>query len=626
MKYTRTRTRAPWLVCAVAAMLAPLGCATLPVPAQADTVKITKTAGGGFQLLRDGTPYFVKGAGGDGDKAALKADGGNSWRTWGVGPDTQGQLDQAQKLGMTVTVGIWLGHTDNGFHWDDAGAVAAQKEAARQAILQYRNSPALLVWAFGNEMETGGNEDNAVMWDAIEDIAKMAHTLDPNHPTMTVVAELGGDKIKQINAHCPDIDIVGLNTYGGGPSIGERYVQAGGVKPYIITEYGPPGTWESGKNAWGVVPELSSTEKAARYAATYKKGVLGQPLCLGSYAFTWGHKQEATATWYGLLLPDGDKLGPVDTLTRLWSGHAPAVLCPTISSLTVDGSGQAAPGGTVHARLAASDPQHDPIKVEWVLQADPETYKTGGGREDQPPVYPDAIVSGTAQSAEVKLPADPGAYRLYAYVRNTQGGAAVANVSLDADQSLAPAKPVDAVKGMDAAKDPAKSTVKKAKLPLVVYAESADPTPYTPSGYMGTTAAIKMNPACTTQPHSGKTCLQVDYTNIDGWGGVVWQDPANDWGKLPGGLNLTGAKTLSVWARGDKGGEVVTFLYGLLGDDAAYPDSSTGKTQVTLTKDWKQYTIDVSGKDLSDIKTGFVWTLAANGSPVRFYLDDIQYQ
>jgi hypothetical protein len=598
--------RASWLVCGMmAAVLAPLGGASRQAAAQTDAapsvVKVVKTAGG-FQLLRDGKPYFIKGAGGDGDKAALKADGGNSWRTWGGDPGDK--LAEAQKLGMTVTVGIWLGHTDNGFHWDDASAVAAQKEDARKTILQYRNSPALLIWALGNEMETGGNEDNTTMWNAIEDIAKMAHTLDPNHPTMTVVAELGGDKIKEINTLCPDIDIVGINSYGGGPSVGSRYTQAGGVKPYIITEYGPPGTWESGKNAWGVVPELTSTEKAARYAATYEKSVLGQPLCLGSYAFTWGHKREATDTWYGLLLPDGSKLGAADTLTKLWSGHAPATLCPVISSLTVDGTGLALPGDVVHATLDTSDPQNAPLTVQWVLEADPATYKTGGGHEDMPPTYPDAILAGTLKSATVKLPQITGAYRLYAYVRDTHGGAAVANVSLDA----------------------AKSAAKKATLPLTIYAENGDPQPYIPSGYMGTTAAIKMDPACTVQPHSGKTCLQVDYTYIDNWGGVVWQDPVNDWGDKPGGLDLTGAKTLSFWARGDQGGEVVTFLFGLLGPDKTYSDSGTGKTQVTLTKDWKQYTIPLAGTDLSQIKTGFAWTLAAPGHAVRFYLDDIQYQ
>ena len=66
-----------------------------------------------------------------------------------------------------------------------------------------------------------------------KDLAKMAHTLDPNHPTLTVVAELGGDKIKQINALCPDIDIVGINSYAGGPSIAARYRAAGGIKPFM---------------------------------------------------------------------------------------------------------------------------------------------------------------------------------------------------------------------------------------------------------------------------------------------------------------------------------------------------------------------------------------------------------
>ena len=613
-------TRARWLTGGLlAAILVPVGWSVShQAPAQADAaptavpgavaVKVVKTATG-FQLTRGGTPYFIKGAGGSGSKTDLKAAGANSWRTWGA-DNLDDQLAQAQTLGMTVTVGIWLGHKEHGFSYEDAAAVAAQKETARKAILHYRDSPALLQWAIGNEMENG-QQDDLNMWAAIEDIAKMAHQLDPNHPIMTVVAEIGGDKVAQINAHCPDIDIVGINSYGGGPSVGERYKAAGGVKPYEITEYGPAGTWESGKNAWGVVPELTSTEKAAHYRETYEKAVLAEPLCLGSYAFTWGSKQEATATWYGLRLPDGSKLGAVDTLTELWSGQKPASLCPAIHSFTVQGSGQTTPGGTLKAALEVTDPQNEPLKTTWVLQADPANYATGGDGQATPATYPDAIVASDAKSATVKMPTAGGAYRLYAYARNSHGGAAVGNVSLDV-QGGGPPPPVAA---------------QKAVLPLTLYGNNTSDTPFIPSGYMGNTAAIKMDPQSADSPHSGKTCLQVQYTASGDWGGVVWQNPDNNWGDKPGGLNLTGAKSLTFWARGTKGDEVVSFSFGLIGSDKPFHDTGKGSLdKVTLTKGWKQYTIPLAGQDLSRIVTGFAWALAANGQPVTFYLDDIRYE
>src|SRR5437867_2576833 len=88
------------------------------VPSQPSLVQVVR-ADGGYRLLRDGTPYFIKGAGGDGSLEALAAAGGNSVRTWGadaVGPI----LDQAHQLGLTVTVGIWLGHERHGFNYHDA--------------------------------------------------------------------------------------------------------------------------------------------------------------------------------------------------------------------------------------------------------------------------------------------------------------------------------------------------------------------------------------------------------------------------------------------------------------------------------------------------------------------------
>ncbi len=184
-------------------------------------------------------------------------------------------------------------------------------------ILRFRDHPALLMWGIGNEMEGYEKGDNAAIWSAVNNIASMVKKLDPNHPTMTVIAEIGGDKVKNVHRLCPDIDVVGINSYGGAATIPQRYRKAGGVKPYVLTEFGPPGKWESPKTSWGAAIELSSTAKAEAYRRAYQLAVRGaEGLCLGSYAFAWGHKQEATATWFGLFLPDGSRTGAVDVLTR----------------------------------------------------------------------------------------------------------------------------------------------------------------------------------------------------------------------------------------------------------------------------------------------------------------------
>jgi hypothetical protein len=166
------------------------------------------------------------------------------------------------------------------------------------------------------------------------------------------------------------------------------------------------------------------------------------------------------------------------------------------------------------------------------------------------------------------------------------------------------------------------------KMPFTVFDEKGSTNNhYIASGWMGNTKGIKLDEGHTSNPHGGKTCLRFEYNESGEWAGVVWQDPANDWGDQPGGWNLTGATKLKFWARGDKGGETVTFKFGVLGSDKKYSDTAAGDAgAVRLTKEWQEYTIDLAGKDLTRIKTGFVWTLAGQGSPVIFFLDDIRFE
>jgi hypothetical protein len=587
---------------------------TTPVPAapprgKPGIVQVVKN-GDGWQLLRNGQLYFIKGAGGDGSRELLARAGGNSIRTWGA-DNLDRVLDEAHRNGLSVTVGIWLGHERHGFNYNDADQVAAQYENARKAILRYRDHPAVLMWGLGNEMEGYEKGGNAAIWSAINNLANLAKKLDPNHPTMTVVAEIGGDRVKNIHRLCPDIDVVGINSYGGVPSLPERYRKAGGVKPYIVTEFGPPGVWETKRNRWGAVPELSSTEKARLYKEGYRQGVeRAKGLCLGSYAFAWGNKQEATATWFGMLLPDGSRLGAIDAMTEVWTGKPPAHPCPLIEGLRLQGDDEVAPGSTVKATLNATSVKGDALKVRWVLQQDVDDYNVGGDNEEAPPTFPKALVRADLKSAEVRLPKEGGVYRLYAYVYDAHGGAAVANVLVRVKG------PLVARKG------------RAAKLPLVVYDEADRAgAPYVPTGWMGNTKGLKLDVTCKEKPHDGKTCIRIEYEPRDGWAGVVWQSPGNDWGARAGGWDVSGARQLRFWARGEKGGEVVTFFFGVIGRDKRYFDTGSGKKdKVGLTKEWKEYTIELKRKDLTRIKTGFGFSLGGQGGPVTFYLDDIRFE
>jgi len=567
-----------------------------------------KQTDGGFQLVRDGKPFFIQGAGGDASRQILVDAGGNSFRTWGA-DDIDDKLAEANKLGLTVTVGVWLRH-DKNFSYNNGKQVREQFDMAKKAILKYKDNPAVLMWAIGNEMEGYKDGGDPAVWAAVQNIAAFAHKNDPNHPTMTVIAEIGGDRIASINDLCPDIDVLGINSYGGGPSLSDRYRKGGGVKPFVITEFGPGGTWEVGKNDWGAPTELTSTDKADSYRATYEKSVLAEKgkLCLGSYVFSWGSKQEATATWFGIFLADGTRLEALDTMNELWSGKKVANRCPQIKPLKVDGTPKVDPQATIKVSLDVTDPENDPLKVKWVLTKDLSMYDTGGEVQPAPPTYPEAIVSGDVHGCELHMPKDGGGYWLYAYVYDDHGGAAMANIPLFVNAPVTgPKLPV-------------------AELPLVLFADG-QPTPYIWSGWEGKLDAIAMDEKCMDNPHTGATCMKCSFKSNDNFGGIVWQSPANDWGDLPGGKNLTGATKLTFWARGDEGGEVVNFSLGVLGKDKPFHDSdSAALKDVELTKDWKQYTIDLTGKDLSCIKTGFVWIVGSKGKPVTFYLDDIQYE
>ena len=112
------------------------------------------------------------------------------------------------------------------------------------------------------------------------------------------------------------------------------------------------------------------------------------------------------------------------------------------------------------------------------------------------------------------------------------------------------------------------------------------------------------------------------------WVTVAWQHPGNNWGEVPGGFNLSKAKELTFWAKGESGSELVEFMVGMEQPQNAVSRDSLRATTgiIRLKKEWNKYSIPIEELDRSRLITGFLFRIEGQGKPVVFCLDDIQFE
>ncbi len=200
------------------------------------------------------------------------------------------------------------------------------------------------------------------------------------------------------------------------------------------------------------------------------------------------------------------------------------------------------------------------------------------------------------------------------------------------EQSEVPFSLVEQNADVEAAQEQETVATTSQKIFNIYTDRSAPDNHYAPSGWMGDFGDIDLNDQYMENPHSGTTSIQITYsakkTQGAGWGGIYWQNPPNNWGERAGGFDLTGYNKLTFWARGENGGEAIEkFKVG--GIKGTYPDSlDVQMGPVVLTRDWKKYTINLVGRDLSYVSGGFCWVTASrlNANGATFYLDDIRFE
>jgi hypothetical protein len=405
-------------------------CTLFSVFGQASKVEI-KNEKNGFALYRNGQPYYIKGACAWDHYDKLRDAGGNSIRLWTT-ENAQHYLDKAHKNGLTVTLGLFLKPERQGFDYSNEADVKQQFEFLKSEVLKYKDHPALLMWGIGNEVELFAK--NPKVWDAINDLAKMIKQIDPNHPTTTMTASVPEKHMSHIIKRCPDLDLLSINAFKDLPYIKEKLNNHGWRKPYIISEWGPDGYWETTPTKWNRFIEDNSTVKADQYKIRYQKYIksnTGQ--CLGSYVFLWGHKQERSHTYFSMILESGHETEGVDAMRAAWGGKISEHKAPRIKDALLNNKGPkdniyVKPGSSNTATIKLLDNKTEGLNYYWELIPESDDLRHGGEGETKPPVLNSAIPNPSLETINFVAPQKPGAYRLFIHVYTKTNKVATANI------------------------------------------------------------------------------------------------------------------------------------------------------------------------------------------------------
>ena len=391
---------------------------------------------GKYRLFVDGQEFYVKGAGLEhGNIEALAESGANSFRTWRTDNGRQSGkevLDEAYDNGLMVMMGIEVGRERHGFNYNDKGWVAEQKENIRNQVMELKDHPALLGWGIGNELNL--HYTNKKVWDAVNDISKMIHEIDENHPTTTMLSGIGKAEVDYIRENCSDLDFLCVQFYGDIENLAARIEDSGYKGPYLVTEWGATGHWEVPATAWGVPIEQTSSEKAAAVKYRYENSILADSSnCMGSFVFLWGQKQERTPTWYGLFTEKGEKMEAIDVMQLFWTGEWPENRAPRIIEAGINGLGRydgivISPESENNAMVKYEDTDNDSIKIECIIMKEATELGDGGDDEPRPETLETNISCNNNGEITFTAPVEKGAYRLFIYVRDNNNHAGTVNI------------------------------------------------------------------------------------------------------------------------------------------------------------------------------------------------------
>lgn len=236
----------------------------------------------GYKLFINGKETYIKGVGGTSRLDIARKNGANAFRTWGGSTDEIRQiLALAEQNSMYVMQGIDL--TKDSLLYFDETYKENKRNEVRMLAETFKDSPHLLAWGVGNEIELG-NADIKEAWCFLEELVQIIQSVDKRHLVTTVIS-YNPSALDSIAKYVPSLDYVGINVYGPMDKVADAVNASSYQGPIMITEWGPTGWWETPATEWKAPIEQTSEEKRQVYEERYTQFIQKNPRCLGSFVF-----------------------------------------------------------------------------------------------------------------------------------------------------------------------------------------------------------------------------------------------------------------------------------------------------------------------------------------------------
>lgn len=383
-----------------------------------------------YVLYRNGRPFVVRGASGYTNLEKLSQIGGNTIRTWDT-VNLANILDEAQRNNLAVIVGLPMpGSAYLDYFYKDTAKVQALFLALQHTVKQYKGHPALLMWCLGNELGFNAGIGYSPFYKAFNNLLDMIHTVDPDHPVTSTMANFNVLQTMLIQLRVNNLDLISFNTFGKLKILNSklrlyRWCWNG---PYLVTEWGAYGPWEVNNTAWGAPIENTSTKKAEHYRNMYGMLPLNDPRFLGALVFYWGQKQETTPTWFSMFDEQGAGSQAVSVIQELWGGHPVNVKPPLIRYMLLNSKGAAdnimvMPDSLQAAEVLMEGAVPDNLVYHWEVMQEDWFHELGKNTQR----VLDTVITGRNTKCVFRAPLKEGPYRIYVKVLDGQGHFATAN-------------------------------------------------------------------------------------------------------------------------------------------------------------------------------------------------------